>query len=436
MRTILATLFFASAALAQTPAIPQQGPPPKNLTKQSDGHFSANRDPANPEKFELHFVIAGETLSGIAGQALNNPRLWPQLWEQNEHIINPHWIYPNDKILIKPVTQITEAAPPEAVPPPPPPPTPEPEPPALVRRAPVRPPAPAQPSAETAAPVRAGVFVLDKPQVAPEIKTSDLYCSGFVQKAAIPKDLKVISTFDPDGNVMASDSQYVYLSQGSEDGVAVGRLYQVIRPTIVVTNPKGRTRDEQNLGMHYLDIAQLRVVMTQPDFSLARIVSSCGDAVEIGDYMLPFQQIALPPLSRPRPFSATMKTSGGAPGNVVMTQAAVTNFGSILKGSGSVPGVRGGDLGSLERGIASDGNIVYIDVGDGQGVKPGDVFIVYRNVNVQSTVYDLPAEARKLRNARMAIGELVVVKVGEHAATALVTYSSDGIFQGDSVERR
>src|SRR5580700_4379425 len=123
MRTLLAALLVASTAFAQTPTtpLPQQAPPPRNLTVRPDGHVSANEDPANPDKFELHVVRQGETLSGIAGEVLKNPGLWPQLWEQNEHIVNPHWIYPNDKILIKPVTTITEA-----VPPPPPAPAPAP----------------------------------------------------------------------------------------------------------------------------------------------------------------------------------------------------------------------------------------------------------------------------------------------------------------------
>src|SRR5262245_58343729 len=96
MRTLLALLLLTSVAFGQ--GLPAQGPPPKNLTRRADGRFSANSDPANPEKFEVHTVVRGETLSQIAGQVLKNPRLWPQLWEQNEHIVNPHWIYPNDKI--------------------------------------------------------------------------------------------------------------------------------------------------------------------------------------------------------------------------------------------------------------------------------------------------------------------------------------------------
>src|SRR5580692_8948039 len=118
MKTLFAALFVASTVFAQTPTkpLPQQGPPPRNLTVRPDGHVTANEDPVNPDKFELHVVKQGETLSGIAGEVLKNPGMWPQLWEQNEHIINPHWIYPNDKILIRPLTEINAAKPPEPAP--------------------------------------------------------------------------------------------------------------------------------------------------------------------------------------------------------------------------------------------------------------------------------------------------------------------------------
>src|SRR5262245_26712016 len=125
MRTLIAAaLLITSSVWAQTAhtpttTAPQQGPPPKNLTVRPDGHVSANQDAVDPEKFEVHIVQKGDTLSGIAGAVLQNPRLWPQLWEQNEHIINPHWIYPDDKILIKPVTVLAEAKPPEPTPEPP-----------------------------------------------------------------------------------------------------------------------------------------------------------------------------------------------------------------------------------------------------------------------------------------------------------------------------
>src|SRR5204863_6013993 len=103
-------------------------------------------------------------------------------------------------------------------------------------------------------------------------KFDDLYCSGFVRTSPVPKDLKVISKFDATGAVLASEGAYVYLSQGSEDGIVTGNMYQVVRPTKGLTNPNGRTRKERELGMHYLDVGQLKVVLTQPDFSLARVM--------------------------------------------------------------------------------------------------------------------------------------------------------------------
>src|SRR4029078_12895068 len=101
MRIVLTLLISASSGLAQTRTAPQQGPPPKNLVRQPDGHFTANQEPSNPEKFEVRLGKAGDTIPGAAREALSNARLCPQIWEQSEPIVNPHWIFPNDKILIR-----------------------------------------------------------------------------------------------------------------------------------------------------------------------------------------------------------------------------------------------------------------------------------------------------------------------------------------------
>jgi hypothetical protein len=188
--------------------------------------------------------------------------------------------------------------------------------------------------------------------------------------------------------------------------------------------------------MHYLDIGQLRVVLVQTDFSLARVIHNCSDAVDVGDLLVPFQEIAVCPPERPRSFSPTIEAAGGIAGTVVSTKDVMLNFGSTFKGSGYIPGVHGSHLGTMDRGIASEGMIVYIDVGQYKGVSAGDVFIVYREVEIDRRLYDLPKEVKKLRNAHRAIGELVVVKVGERAATALVTYATDAVAMGDAIVRR
>jgi hypothetical protein len=190
---------------------------------------------------------------------------------------------------------------------------------------------------------------------------------------------------------------------------------------------------ERNLGTHYLDVAQVQVIMAQPDFSLARVTSTC-EALELGDIMVPFQQVNVPPLSRPRQFNPFAK-GAGVVGSVVVTKPVLLNFGTAFKGSGKTPGVQAGELASLERGIASEGNIVYIDF-DQAPVKPGDVLMISRAIELDNQLYALPKQSEKLKDQRTAIGELVVLKVRERTATALVTYSTTEVSAGDSVERK
>ena len=132
-----------------------------------------------------------------------------------------------------------------------------------------------------------------------------------------------------------------------------------------------------------------------------------------------------------------MTAAGDIKGSIVSTKGVLLNFGSTFKVSSVIPGVRGNDrLGAIERGLASDGSIVYIDIGQDTAVKPGDIFIVYREIDLDQRLYDLPKEVEKLKRTRTAIGELIVLKAGERASTALVTYASDALVPGDAVERR
>ena len=109
--SVAALLLVLGPAVAQDPA---PAAPPAGLSTGPatiPTHWSKYSYPTSiPDGATYYVIVRGDTLWGIAKRFLNNPYLWPQIWEENKYITDAHWIYPGDPLIMPKVALVSERA--------------------------------------------------------------------------------------------------------------------------------------------------------------------------------------------------------------------------------------------------------------------------------------------------------------------------------------
>jgi hypothetical protein len=372
--------------------------PPRNL-HLVQGHWTAWEPPIEfPQGAELYVIEPGDTLWDLAQRHYGDPYLWPQLWERNRYILDAHWIYPGDPLVLgiqaTPIEEIA-ALPGDSTPPPP---------------------------VESAAPpddeIRLERF--SGPPVALGSE-SDVACSGYIgaldesfpltiagseYEGLSPRLRQAGSTSSKAkkqvqglyGRVDTvkydlSTGDIVYLSGGARTGLYPGELYTVVARGEKVVHPI----TDEVVGRYYHYLGRVRVLTAQEDGSIAEIVQSCAP-ITVGDALAPFQEEPVP-LGRRGP---------SPPVNDPLSVEALAQAPAIIQ---SVD-----DLVSL-----GQDHMVFIDRGS-DSVAPGDLFTIYR----PSRVGQPP----------VVIGELAVLTVSDRAALARILESRYVVYLGDRLGPR
>ena len=386
-RTVL-LLVLALLAMSVGSVVAQR--PPTDLHLSGDHWTPWNPPAVPPEGVEVYIIESGDTLWDLAERFHGDPYLWPQLWERNQYILDAHWIYPGDPLVlglqVKTAEQMedmtmagsmgdnTAAIEPRAL----------------------------WDSANQEAPVPLG-------------SEDDIHCTGYIgdpdeqfEYQVVGSEYANLSPSEVDrgaSDLQRSFGQFytaklglttgdiVYLDGGEQAGMMPGSVLVAVEPGEQVTSSEGN----RELGRYNAYLGRIRVLSVQENSGIGEISYLC-DPIPVGAYLKIFEPEPIP-LGRP---------SGLKGYNVNISSESLRDAPALVRS---------------QRGEVNLGRdtLVFVDQGSNQDLAPGDLFNIYR------VAEGLPA---------MVVGEAALLSVQENSSLARILESRYAIYVGDRLESK
>ncbi|UCH19690.1 MAG: LysM peptidoglycan-binding domain-containing protein [Deltaproteobacteria bacterium] len=322
-------------------------------------------------------VKKGDTLWDISQRFSNSPYLWPDLWSDNSQIANPHRIYPGERIRLfrrqdveRHAEPVTEEEPVEAAAP-------------VVEEAPEP-----EPEAEPE----------PTPQFEPEeeplpesryVLYSGMDQVGFIREKAV----------QPHGIIrrvrgsqkMISQDDLVYISFEADNTLSPGSRYTVYRTFDPIKDKTTR----KYIGIQHYILGIVEIVRTEPEhnYAIGKIIRSFSN-IRVDDKVMPYT-----PKSRK---IAVEKTPEGLIGQVIIAE----NHNLII----------------------GDHTRVFINKGEKDGVRPGQVYSLYYQDEGR-----IGHSRKKAVLKPVAIGSLLVLHTEETTATVFITKADRNISPGTKI---
>jgi hypothetical protein len=220
---------------------------------------------------------------------------------------------------------------------------------------------------------------------------ADVYCAGWLGELKEKFVGTIASAEKVDTQKAYGPLDIVYIDIGKNRGAENGQEFWVCRPDVLVAKAGA---PEQTIGRHYKTPARIRITCAQETSSIAEIVASCDEA-EIGDVLLPFEPVPIPLVRRTRVVTQCDTPNGKAIGHIVHARDNATAI--------------------------SQHSIVFLDLGEKDGVAPGDFLTVFRTRETAGAL-------------RTLLGEAAILVTRNRSSVAKIMVSQDAMVVGDEVE--
>lgn len=410
---------IALGLAAQAEPDPQAKAPSQAVATASAGdllkvpeHWSKWQYPKEitvPSGCQLYLVEKGDCLWNLGQRFLGNPFSWPQIWEQNKWIADPHWIYPGDPLVI-PVDRkaMGEAGQ-----------TPE-TPAEVAGLKPERMRLSPRPVPEEYAFTMQDFLQL--PYMAPQGAEAAMKEAGALQ---------ITQRRARERNILG-DREVVYLSGGEDKGLkADDKLLIVKVRSRNLRHPYASKDDKTTMGDVLEQVGVIKIANVKPKGAVA-VIDRSVDVVEVGDYVIPYTE----------PENILAKPRTDVEGEVTLQEPLATICYT-----------------RDDRMNTGLGHMVVLDKGSKDGFQVGDMLMMARTQSwavgenaVPRTMAEERAMAKETRGAfdrfvkrvetgrqdaiehektNYYLGQMMVVRAAENTCTCRIIRSSEEVMVGD-----
>ena len=387
--SLIPTLALSLLAQAPDPApVPSQpaaavAPAQSVKITAHSSRWDYPKDLAVPTGNQIHYVVKGDTLWDLGSKYLGNPFAWPQIWELNKWVKDPHWIYPGDPLLVDgsrgsvPQAGVEEMADQEV--------------------------GGLQPDVKRVRKATRDEYAFTFQDYIQMPFLTPLGLAGYIKKTGA---LQIVGQEDPT-KTMVGDGDVVYLDGGASQGFQAGdRLvtFKAVRQEFYLP-------DDRNHRKAMGDIIQqggvLRITHAYASRSVAVIERSL-DGIAIKDYACTYLE--------PAAMLTHLRTDTSDPVQMKAPGAKII----FIRDDKAIAGT--GDMVIIDQGSEARGNQA--------GLKVGDTLLIARNLPLD------PALDEKTKNlTQIYQGQAMVVRTEARSATCRILRSKVEIQVGDLLTR-
>lgn len=348
-------LCISTAMLWAVPSLPVAEENPKEIPHESGMYYTIQK---------------GDTLWDLSKRFFDSSDQWPDLWNQNDQIPNPHLIYPGERIRLFRQEGLEKIKEPEKTIQP----AKQEEEKKVESPKEVSPPPPKEPPSYYYAPIETVGFIRKEP-VKP---------SGTIFRAQ-------------DNKAMISQGDTVYIRPAKDTILYKGTTYTVYR-TIEGIRGKKYSEIVDAHGTQHLFVGVVEIIKPDADYYVARVVRSFRD-IRVNDLLMPYQ---------PR-----------SP-KIVLAESKEGILGQILVNE------------DRDRMFADNG-IAFIDKGKKDGIEVGQFYSVFfedqHGLKFYTKAELLKSSATKeTLQTPIDFAKILVLLTEESTSTVLVTYSEKDLY--------